>query len=206
MADRRNLLTWGLPVLVVMVAMVVTAIVVSRPAEQLPAVPTTTEVGLEPVRITSDAPSYGSLGELLDASDVVVRAEVTAVERGRWFGDGQSGSGVQSRLVTLEVAEVLVGEVPPGDLGSIVVEEEGWLEDGAPLVVDGAAPSAAGDDGIWFLVDPGDDTTDVLILVNAQGRYLVSGDGLRGASGNDPLVADLASGSADDLANRIRTS
>lgn len=26
------------------------------------------------------------------------------------------------------------------------MEEEGWLEDGTPLIVDGAAPSATGDD------------------------------------------------------------
>lgn len=39
------------------------------------------------------------------------------------------------------------------DDGALLVEEEGWLADGKPLVVDGAAPSTQGDVGIWFLVE-----------------------------------------------------
>ena len=74
------------------------------------------------------------------------------------------------------------------------------------MVVDGAAPSAVGDEGIWFLVDPGDDTTDALIVVNAQGRYLVDGDHLTGAEGGDALVAVLTGGSLDGLADRIRSA
>jgi hypothetical protein len=144
-----------------------------------------------------------TLDDLIAASDAVVRGTVRATERGRWFGDGASGPRIRSRLVTLDVDEVLAGQgVTAGS--TVLVEEEGWTEDGNPLVVDGAEPSRAGDEGIWFLVDPGDDTTDALIVVNAEGRYLVSPDGsVSGAASDDPLVADLSSGSIDDLAGRI---
>jgi len=135
-----------------------------------------------------------------------VRARVTDTDRGRSFGDGSTSARIRSRLVTLDVEEVLAGNVPPGELGTLLLEEEGWLEDGSPLVVDGAAPSAVGDEGIWFLVDPGDDTTDALIVVNAQGRYLVDGDRLAGAKGNDPLVAELSALSEDELADRVASA
>ena len=39
--------------------------------------------------------------------------------------------------------------------------------------------------------------------MNAQGRYLVRGNGLAGAEGDDPLVAELSAGSVDDLAGEI---
>ena len=162
---------------------------------------TTTEPA--PVEVSSDAPRLTTLDQLVDASDVVVRGVVTDTQRGRWFGDGSNGPRIRSRLVTLRVDRVLAGTgVEPGS--TVLVEEEGWTEEGAPLVVDGAAPSADGDDGIWFLVDPGDATTGARIVVNAEGRYLVGPGGtVVGAEGGDPLVADLSSGSIDDLAERI---
>jgi hypothetical protein len=205
-ADRRSPTRWLVPAALVVVAIVVAAVVASRGSDEAPpASPTTTAAPeLDPVAVSSDAPRSTSLDELVAASDLVVRAKVTDAEPGRWFGDGSTSARIRSRLVTLDVEDVLAGDVPPGELGTLLLEEEGWTEDGAPLVVDGAAPSAVGDEGIWFLVDPGDETTDSLIVVNAQGRYLVDGDHLAGASGDDPLVADLAKGSLADLEARIR--
>jgi hypothetical protein len=203
---RRSALAWAVPVVLVVVAVIGTVALARDPAEPPPAPTTTTAPAPDPVAVDSDAPSYASLDELLAASDVVVRARVTDTERGRWFGDGSQSARIQSRLVTLQVEDVLKGDAPAGAAGSLLVEEEGWLEDGSPLVVDGASPSAEGDDGIWFLVDPGDDTTDALITVNAQGRYLVDGTHLSGAAGDDPLVAELSALSEDELAARIRTA
>ena len=102
---------------------------------------TTTTVEPQPVAVTSDAPRVATLAELVASADVVVRGEVTATERGRLFGEPGAGA-VESRLVTLRVDEVLAGEAPPE--GPLVVEEEGWLEDGTPIVVDGAPPSTGG--------------------------------------------------------------
>jgi len=200
---RRSPLTWAVPVVLVLVA-IVGAVVLARDPEEPPPIPTTTTAPAPaPVAVDSDAARYASLDELVAASDLVVRGRVTDTERGRWFGDGTDSARIQSRLVTLEVEDVLHGDAPDGAGGTLLVEEEGWTEDGAPLVVDGAAPSADGDEGIWFLVDPGDDTTDALIIVGAQGRYLVDGSHLTGAEGDDPLVAELAALTEDELAARV---
>jgi hypothetical protein len=156
--------------------------------------------GPEPVAVQSDAPRLTSLEELAAAADVVVRGQVVATERGRVFGD-PGGESIESRLVTLEVAAVLAGGASVD--GTVLVEEEGWLEDGTPLIVDGAAPSAVGDDGVWFLIEVGGTDVPIYVVMSAQGRYLVDGDGLSGATGDDPLVAELTSLSIDELTARI---
>ena len=120
-----------------------------------------------------------------------------ATERGRVFGEPGGG------------AHRVPPRHPRGRRGArratragghpLLVEEEGWLEDGTPLIVDGAAPSAVGDDGIWFLPTSATRTLPVYVVVSAQGRYLVDGDGLPGAAGDDPLVDELAGLSVDEL-------
>ena len=164
------------------------ALVLTRDDERPTTAPTTTAEP-QPVAVTSDAPRVATLAELVASADVVLRGEVTSTERGRLFGEPGAGA-VESRLVTLRVAEVLAGAAPPET--SIVVEEEGWLEDGTPIVVDGAAPSQVGDDAIWFLDAVGTDDLPVYVAVSAQGRYLVADDDLVGATGDDPLIDELA--------------
>lgn len=189
-ASARPRWALALPVLAVVVALAAAVVAGSGDgADQTDASAPTATVPVDAVQVTSDSPRYATLDELVAASDLVVRGEVTATERGRWFGDGSTGPRIQSRLVTLAVDEVLVGSLPGGAgtdatgadraaTGSLLLEEEGWLEDGSPIVVDGAAPSAVGDAGVWFLVDPGDDTTDAWIVVSAQGRRLGDVDDL----------------------------
>jgi hypothetical protein len=202
---RRPALRWAVPIGLVALAVVVAGIVTAQSgSEPAPAVTTTTAPEPDPVAVSSDAPRFTSLAQLISASDLIVRGRVTDTEPGRTFGDGTSAARITSRLVTLDVSEVLRGDAPDGELGTLLVEEEGWTAEGAPLVVDGAAPSAEGDEGIWFLVDPGDATTGALIVVNAQGRYLAEGSHLAGAAGNDPLVAQLGALSETELASRVR--
>ncbi|HEV7761944.1 MAG TPA: hypothetical protein VGO78_23210 [Acidimicrobiales bacterium] len=160
--------------------------------------------GEELVAVSSDAPRHRSLDELVAASDLVVRGEVEGTERGRPFGQ-PGGATIVSRLVTLRVDEVLAGPAPRA--GTVLVEEEGWLDDGRALVVDGARPSEAGDTGIWFLTEVDDPDLPVYTTVGAEGRYLVAGDGddaLVGADGDDPLVAELAARGPDGLAAAVR--
>jgi hypothetical protein len=185
----------------VVLAGVVVAVVVLRGGGG--GVPTGGADDAEPVAVSSDAPGFRDLAGLDAASDLVVAGRVTATAAGRWFGEGDDGARIRSRLVTLAVDEVLR---PPGSTApsSLLVEEEGWLEDGSPLVVDGAAPSRVGDEGIWFLRRTGDGSTDAWIVVNAQGRYLVAGDRLRGAEGDDPLVAQVEALDRAGLVDALR--
>lgn len=184
---------WVPPVLALVVAGVLAVVLVAGGGSDEPGggpAPTTATTEPGPVRIESDSPAYATLDELLAASDLVVRARVTSTDRGRVFGEPGEETALESRLVALEVTETLRGEEPPPE---ILVEEEGWLLDGSPLIVDGLAPSATGDDAIWFLVDPSEDATEAtpFVTVNAQGRYLVVDDRLVGPDGDDPLVTRI---------------
>lgn len=153
-----------------------------------------------PVAVTSNAPRLASLVELLASADLVVRAEVTGTEHGRLFGEPGSGA-VESRLVSLHIDDVLAGEAPSE--AELVVEEEGWLEDGTPIVVDGAAPSKTGDDAIWFLDAVGTEEIPVYVVVSAQGRFLVLDDDLVGPTGDDPLVSELAALTPEELGTAV---
>ena len=169
----------------------------------------------ELVEVTSDAPRHATLDELVAAADLVVRGEVEGTERGRPFGQ-PGGATIVSRLVTLRVDEVLAGTAPRA--GTVLIEEEGWLDDGRALVVDGADPTRTGDAGIWFLVEVDDPDLPVYTTVGAEGRYLLAsgddgngtagtdGDRLVGADNDDPLVADLAARGPDALAAAIRAA
>jgi hypothetical protein len=152
--------------------------------------PSRQDAARTPMAVSSDAPRRSSLDELVAASDLVVRAAVVSTERGRLFGDPGDDNAIESRVVRLRVTDVLHGTgVTAGD--ALLVEEEGWSADGAPLVVDGLSGSAPGDDAIWFLTEVGTDEESRYVVVSAEGRYLVDGDRLIGATGDDPLVAQL---------------
>ncbi len=206
MASSRTR-AWGPPVVALVVAGILAAALIAgggssddpRPAADA----TTTTTEPPPVDITSDSPAYATLDELLAASDLVVRARVSSTERGRVFGEPGEDTALESRLVALEVTETLRGLEPPPE---ILVEEEGWLLDGSPLIVDGLVPSAEGDDAIWFLVDPSDDPLEATPFVTptAPGRYLVGGDVLLGADGDDPLVLRIEGLTPDQLEEAVR--
>ena len=114
---------------------------------------------------------FGSLDELVEASDLVVRGRVEATSRGRAVGS--DANAVVSRIVTVRVEEVLAGSVATP---SVLVEEEGWLVDGRPVEVNGLAPSHEGMEAIWFLdaLPPGE--LPGYLVINHQGRYALDGD------------------------------
>ena len=143
---------------------------------------------------------FGSLDELVEASDLIVRGRVEAASRGRAVGS--DANAIVSRIVTLRVEEVLAGSVATP---SVLVEEEGWLVDGRPLEVNGLGPSHEGMEAIWFLdaLPPGE--LPGYLVINHQGRYVLDGDRLEGAGdAGDPLVAEVEALGAATLVAEVR--
>ena len=136
---------------------------------------------------------FASLDEMGAASDLVVEADVVAVERGRLVGEPDEG-GVISRIVTLAVADVIRGDAAAS---TVIVEEEGWLPDGTPIIVDDVEPSVVGDHGVWFLdaLDAPDGADlPAYLVINSQGRMLERGDRVVGGDQTDPLVSPSSNG------------
>jgi len=158
----------------------------------------------EPIRVRATSVyDFSSLDEMGAASDLVVEADVVAVERGRLVGEPGEG-GVISRIVTLAVADVIRGDTTAS---TVIVEEEGWLPDGTPIIVDDVEPSVVGDHGVWFL-DALDapDAADVpaYLVINSQGRMLERGDRVEGGDQSDALVRALQQRSFDDLIRAVQ--
>ncbi len=188
-ASRRRWAVAG-PIVVVVTATVVGLVALRRPAP----------AGATPLAIdATSAYQFVSVGELVSASDAVVRATVVAVERGRLVG-GPGAGGVVSRRVTLRIDELLAGDAS----STVLVEEEGWLADGTPIVVNGVVPSRRGDAGIWFLDALADPDLPAYLVVNSQGRFLQQGASLHGGDQRDPLVRELQTLAPDELAVLVR--
>lgn len=159
----------------------------------------------EPAAVAVDATStyqFATLDDMVAASDAVVVAEVVATERGRLVGD-PAGGGLVSRIVTLRVDRVVLdrGAGTAAAIGSsVIVEEEGWLPDGAPVIVNGVAASEVGDVGVWFLDRLDDAELPTFLTINSQGRFLRSANGSTvGGDQRDGLVLDLQSQGFDEL-------
>jgi hypothetical protein len=157
-----------------------------------------------PVALRSEGRTFRTLPELVDASVVVVLAEVTSVSEGRTFA-APSGGAVRSRVLRLDVGSVLAGPDPGA---SLAVEEVAELVDGTPVTVDGLAPAEEGDQGFWFLSGPSDRSVPYLAAVGPQGRYLrrseePGDDRLVGAAGDDPLVRAVVGAGGRRLADDV---
>lgn len=141
-----------------------------------------------PVAVAAtDTQTYPDLASLARASDLVVRGHVTRVQRGRVIGDPTAGDAIVSKIVTVTVDTSLRGSLGAG--ATVLIEEEGWLVDGSPVLVNGVTPPAEGDEAVWFLQAVTDPELTGYIQTNGQGRYQILPDGaLRGAAPADPLV------------------
>ena len=144
----------------------------------------------EPLAVqATGGPRFSRLADLVAGSDLIVTGQVESTERGRLVGDPNEG-GVVSRFVTVRIDDVLKGA--PGErLANVVIEEEGWLSDGTAIAVNGLAPCAEEDTGVWFLdrIDTGDGPT--YVVVNEQGRYLHRDGHTVGADTNDALITKI---------------
>jgi hypothetical protein len=161
----------------------------------------------EPLRVRATSVyDFSSLAEMGAASDLVVEADVVAIERGRLVGEPGEG-GVVSRIVTLAVADVIRGDAT--NASTIIVEEEGWLPDGTPIIVDDVEPSVVGDHGVWFLdaIDtPDDPDVRVYLVINSQGRMLEREDRVVGGDQTDPLVRTVQQHSFDELIRALKAT
>ena len=198
-ADRRWLRSW-LPIAAGVAVAVIGGVLHWRSADAGPGASTTTPTSPSTsvlAVVATSAYHFDALDGLVAASDLVVTGEVVETARGRLVGDADNG-GVVSRIVTVRVDRVLVAGVEPVS-GFVLVEEEGWLADGTPIMVDDVTPSAVGDHGVWFLdtISDGDVTTH--LVINSQGRYLAEEDGLVGGDRDDPLVEQLQALGFDGL-------
>lgn len=146
------------------------------------------------VDLAASGPQYSTVDQLVAASDLIVLGRIDRVEQGRVFTDSADpAAGIRTQLAGLAVEQVLKG--PP--TSSVTLEEEAALLDGTPITVDGAAPSTAGQRGVYFLIaDDGD--TAYYALIGTQGRYLIQGDSLVTAA-RDPLSTSLASSGLSGL-------
>jgi hypothetical protein len=152
-----------------------------------------------PVPVTSTAPRFDRLEELVAASDVIVMAEAVGARDGRLITDPERpDAGVRTRLVELRPVRTLMGD--PG--ASIVLEEPATLLDGSPVELDGVQAVEIGARGIFFLVGGGSEAAPHHVLVGPQGRFLVEGDHLVPAV-DDPLTTRLAAQGGPALATAV---
>jgi len=92
----------------------------------------------------------GSLGELTESADAVVRARIISVEPGRIFG-GRTGHPLHYASATLAVDEVLAGALPPSDVERLTLEIPLF---GGPEAID--VLRADGFDAVFFLRSKGE--------------------------------------------------
>ena len=84
---------------------------------------------------------------------------ITGIEDGRTItAPGDPDAGIHTRLVRVQVTDVLVGEATH----DVVVEEAAAYADGTPIVLDGMSRLAEGDEAIWFLVAGGSESMSLL--------------------------------------------
>jgi len=156
----------------------------------------------EAMAVESSADLFDSLDDLVAASDFVLVATITDIADGRTITSSDNpAAGIHSRLVELDVNEVLHGDAPD----RVVVEEADAFADGTPIAVDGMNELHNGDAAVWFLVAGGSDAMPYYATVNGQGRIRIVGDSLD-ASGDDPLSQEVASWSPQELTAAVRNA
>jgi hypothetical protein len=168
------------------------------------------DTSVRPVRVESTPiETFDSLLTMGQQSDLVIEGTVLAVERGRLVGD-PSGTAIVSRLVTVRIEHVFAGSDAgrnrPGAV--LIVEEEGWLDDGTPLLVDEVDPSTVGLRALWFLTDIDVDETPTYVVISSQGRFDRVGnatDSVDGGLDDDPLVAFVETLSYAELVDTMHT-
>ncbi len=168
-------------------------------------VPAPLSADLAPLAVEAKSSfQFNSVGDMITASDLVVVGRVVVTERGRLVGDPLQG-GVVSRLVTVQV-DASLWNPAQADSSVVMVDEEGWLPDGTPIVVNGMQPSVVGDVGVWFLDRIPTDESPTYLVINSQGRFIESDGVMRGADQRDALVQELQRLSMGELRAMVESA
>ncbi len=126
----------------------------------------------EAIDLVSSGPSFATLAELDEASDLVVIGTVGQIDAGRTISDdADPDAGITTSLIEIDVEQVLRGSAG----ATVVVEHETGLADGTPITVDGVAAPALGDRLLVFLVAGGSEAFPHHAIVSNEGRFVVSG-------------------------------
>jgi hypothetical protein len=123
--------------------------------------------------VGKEVQGYPDVAAMTAASDLVVKATVTGVERGRTVGPKEDT--ITFRKVGLDIDQVVYQRPGRPTPRSVIVEEEGWASDGTGYTMNGVAWSRRGDTGYYFLHRKTDGSRDTYRLIGSHGRALVIG-------------------------------
>lgn len=128
--------------------------------------PTHTAVGKEMV-------VFPDVATMTATSDLVVRATVSQIRRGRTVGP--EDAPITFREVSLDIGSVVYQRPGRAVPSSVVVEEEGWTAEGLGFTMNGVAWSRTGDTGYFFLHRKSDARDGTYRLAGSHGRALITG-------------------------------
>ncbi len=152
---------------------------------------------------------FTDLNEMVAIAQLVVTGEVVGVGRGREFPAGEDT--YQAQESHLRVTRVLhsasatdAAAVRPGD--TITIEELAW-RNGEPITLNGGTePSTAGQVGVFFLVHPTSGPREAQrnwAPVGSQGRFFVTGSGIKAANPNEEFAAALQGRPLEELEQMV---
>ena len=177
--------------------------------------------GGDPVSVADERPDTTALGsfwmnhftsleEMTATAVLVVSGEVTAIERGRTLSaDDPLSTTITVRDVTITIAETFKG-IAPG--ATVIIEEEGHLDDGTSFEFAEMPWSRRGDKGVFFLTQGPTQPVDRYVQIVPEGRILTHHhvDGQSQPYETAELFSHSALGTAlgelapDSVADRIR--
>jgi hypothetical protein len=140
--------------------------------------------------------NYASLDDMVSESDLVVRGTVEGWEEGRVVSGGEVDSEII--VVTVKVADVLVGEVKGGDIVSFPWTAWDLNPDGTRgkiHLTNGIRVPAVGQELLLFLRDLPDDLERSLKV--RPSHYLITLGGLLNVEG-DRISSEVFDGSGDE--------
>ncbi len=128
--------------------------------------------GSETIDLVSSGPSFTTLAELDEASDLVIVGTVGQIDAGRTISDDvDPDAGITTSLFEFDVEQVLQGSAG----AKVVVEHETGLADRTSITVDGVEAPELGDRLLVFLVAGGSEAFPHHAIVSNEGRFVVSG-------------------------------